>query len=159
MKHEKAAGMQPSAGWDQFRCGTTILDQSTPRSGLIDWGGASPVVGGSGCCRRSEIHVGSPTFRKPFASVKLCPVGWAVLSTFNQRRGTLEAFDAPERAGGGVFLGVAAMYLLIPAIAFLVVHLASSAAAMSFAPAVPPTAGPGLGPAGPLVNVSARLGR
>ena len=51
------------------------------------------------------------------------------------------------------------MYLLIPAIAFLVVHLATAATAMPFAPAVPPTAGPGLRPAGPLVNVSARLGR
>jgi hypothetical protein len=39
------------------------------------------------------------------------------------------------------------------------VHLAASAAAMPFSPAVPPTAGPGLGPAGPLVNVSARLAR
>jgi hypothetical protein len=98
-------------------------------------------------------------YLKTFASVKLWPVGWAVLSTFNQRRGAMEAFDAPERVGGGVFLGVAGMYLLIPAIAFLVVHLAASAAAMPFSPAVPPTAGPGLGPAGPLVNVSARLAR
>ncbi|HZE99045.1 MAG TPA: hypothetical protein VE981_18715 [Planctomycetota bacterium] len=95
-------------------------------------------------------------FLKVFVSVKLWPVGWTVLSTFNQRRSALEAFDAPERGGGSVFLAVSAMYLLIPALAFLVVQLASNAAAIPFAPALPPAAGPGLGPAGPLVHVAAR---
>ncbi|MBV8878935.1 MAG: hypothetical protein JO332_03115 [Planctomycetaceae bacterium] len=98
-------------------------------------------------------------FVKVFASVKLWPVGWAVLSTFNQRRTILEAFDEPERGGGSVFLAVAGMYVLIPALAFLVVQLASSAAALPFAPALPPAAGAGLGPAGPVINVAARMGR
>ena len=98
-------------------------------------------------------------FLKVFFSVKLWPVGWSVLSTFNQRRGALEAFDAPERGGGSVFLAIAGMYLLIPAIAFLIVHLASATAAMPFAQAVPPAAGAGLGPAGPVVHAAARIGR
>jgi hypothetical protein len=51
------------------------------------------------------------------------------------------------------------MYLLIPAIAYGVVHLATAAAAVPFAQGVPPAAGAGLGPAGPVVNVAARMGR
>jgi hypothetical protein len=92
-----------------------------------------------------------------FGSIKLWPVGWAVLSTFNQRRGVLETFDAPDRGDGSVFLAVSGMYLLIPALAFLVVHLATAAAAVPFSPAVPSAAGPGLGAAGPVINVTARL--
>ncbi|RPH38678.1 MAG: hypothetical protein EHM91_13545, partial [Planctomycetota bacterium] len=34
-------------------------------------------------------------YGKVLASIKLWPVGWWVLSTFNQRRGALEAFDSP----------------------------------------------------------------
>jgi hypothetical protein len=98
-------------------------------------------------------------FLKVFGSVKLWPVGWAVLSTFNERRGVIEAFDPPDRGGGNVFLAVTGMYLLIPAIAFLVVHLAEAAAALPFAPAVPPAAGAGLGPAGPGINVAARVAK
>ncbi len=96
-------------------------------------------------------------FLKVFASVKLWPVGWAVLSTFNERRSTIEAFAPPDRGGGNVFLAVAGMYLLIPAIAFLVVHLASAAAALPFTPAVPPAAGAGPVGAGPVINVAARM--
>jgi hypothetical protein len=98
-------------------------------------------------------------FLKVFASVKMWPIGWAVLTTFNERRGTMEAFDGPERVGGSAFLGIASMYLLIPAITYGVVHLATAAAAIPFAQGVPPAAGAGLGPAGPVVNVAARLGR
>ncbi len=96
-------------------------------------------------------------FVELYASVKLWPVGWAILSTFNQRRGVLETFDAPERGDGSVFLAVSGMYLLIPALAFMIVRLAGAAAAIPFAPAVPPAAGPGLGAAGPVVNVTARM--
>lgn len=96
-------------------------------------------------------------FLEVFASVKLWPVGWAVLSTFNQRRGVLETFDEPERGDGSVFLAVAAMYLLIPALAFMIVRLAGSAAAIPFSAAVPPAAGPGLGAAAPVLNVTARV--
>jgi hypothetical protein len=105
--------------------------------------------------------VDSLTFKKVFASVKMWPIGWAVLTTFNERRGTLEAFDGPERGGGSAFLGIASMCLLIPAITYGVVHLATAAAAAAipFAQGVPPAAGAGLGPAGPVVNVAARLGR
>lgn len=98
-------------------------------------------------------------YLKVLVSVKLWPVGWAVLSTFNQRRGALEAFDAPERGGGSVFLAISGMYLLIPALAYLVVHLASSAAALPFAQALPTAAGAGLGPAGPVIHAAARAGR
>jgi hypothetical protein len=98
-------------------------------------------------------------FLKVFVSVKLWPVGWAVLSTFNERRAIITAFDPPDRGGGSVFLAVAGMYLMIPAIAFLVVHLASTAAALPFAPAVPPAAGAGLGPAGPVIHAAARAAR
>ncbi len=51
------------------------------------------------------------------------------------------------------------MYLLTPAITNGLVHLATAAAAIPFAQGVPPAAGAGLGPAGPVVNVAARLGR
>lgn len=98
-------------------------------------------------------------YTKVFVSVKLWPVGWALLSTFNERRGPLEAFDAPERGGGSVFLAVSGMYVLIPALAFLVVHLAGTAAAMPFAQALPPAAGAGLGPAGPVIHAAARAAR
>jgi hypothetical protein len=98
-------------------------------------------------------------YGKVLFAVKLWPVGWALLSSFNQRRGALEAFDPPERTGGTAFLGIAAMYLLIPAISFAIVHLATSVAALPFAPAVPPPAGPGLGPLGPVLNVAARLAK
>jgi len=98
-------------------------------------------------------------FLKVFVSIKLWPVGWAVLSTFNERRGAMEAFDGPERVGGSAFLGIASMYLLIPAIAYGVVHLATAAAAVPFAQGVPPAAGAGLGPAGPVVHAAARIGR
>ena len=86
-------------------------------------------------------------------------MGWTLLSTFNQRRGSLEAFDAPERVSGSPFLAISAMYLLIPALMFLLVHLATAAAALPFSPALPPPSGPGLGPVGPAVNVAARLAR
>ena len=86
-------------------------------------------------------------------------MGWALLSTFNQRRGALEAFDPPGRDSGSLFLAVAAMYLLVPALTFLIVHLATTATALPFAPAVPPPAGPGLGPVAPVLNVASRLAK
>jgi len=98
-------------------------------------------------------------YGKVFVSIKLWPVGWTLLSTFNQRRGLLEAFDPPGRITGAPFLAVSAMYFLIPGLMFLIVHLATAAAAAPFAPAVPPTAGPGLGPVVPAVNIAARLSR
>lgn len=98
-------------------------------------------------------------FLKVFVSVKLWPVGWTLLSTFNQRRGALEAFETPERVSGSPFLAVSAMYLLIPALAFLVVHLATTAAAIPFASAVPPAAGPGSGPVAPAVSIASRVAK
>lgn len=96
---------------------------------------------------------------KAFISVKLWPVGWTLLSTFNQRRGAMEAFDAPERISGNAFFAISAMYLIVPALMFLIVHLAVSAAALPFTPAVPPAAGPGAGPVAPAVHVAARLAK
>jgi hypothetical protein len=98
-------------------------------------------------------------YSKVFISVKLWPVGWTLLSTFNERRGALEAFESPERVTGSPFMAIAMMYLLVPGLAFLIVHLAAAAAALPFAPALPPAAGPGLGPVAPAVNVAARLSR
>ena len=98
-------------------------------------------------------------YGKVLGSIKLWPIGWCILSTFNQRRGALEAFDTPERIGGAPFLAVTAMYLLVPALAFAIVHLAASAAAIPFAAAVPPAAGPGSGPIAPAAAVAARIAR
>jgi hypothetical protein len=99
---------------------------------------------------------------KVFVSVKLWPVLWAALSSFNARRPSLEAFDPAPRGSADAFLAVAAMYLLTPAIAYLGVNLAVSAAAMPFSPALPPPSGPGLGPVGAAAQgagAAARLGR
>jgi hypothetical protein len=71
----------------------------------------------------------------------------------------MEAFDPVERTSADVFLGVAAMYVLTPGLAFLVVHLAAAAAAAPFAPALPPAAGPGIGPVAPVVNVAVKAAR
>jgi hypothetical protein len=98
-------------------------------------------------------------YGKVLGSIKLWPIGWCVLSTFNQRRGALEAFDSPERIGGNAFLAVSAMYLLVPALAFLIVHLATAAAAIPFAAAVPPAAGPGSGPIAPAAAIASRVAR
>ena len=46
-----------------------------------------------------------------------------------------------------------------PALSFVIIHLATAAAAAPFAQALPPAAGPGLGPVGPAVNVAARVAR
>jgi hypothetical protein len=94
-----------------------------------------------------------------FLSVKLWPVCWAALTTFNEKRAAVEAFDPGPRGAGDVFGAVASMYLLTPAISFLMVHLGAKAAAMPFSPAVPPPSGPGLGAAGVAVNVAARLAK
>ena len=91
-------------------------------------------------------------FVKVFASVKLWPVCWAALTAFNARRSVHEVFEPAERGSGGVYFAVAAMYLLTPAISFLIVHLATTAAAMPFAPA-PPASG---SPVGPAINVAVR---
>jgi hypothetical protein len=98
-------------------------------------------------------------YGKALVSIKLWPVGWTLLSTFNQRRGLLEAFDPPGRVTGSPFLAISAMYLLVPALMFLIVHLATTAATAPFTPAVPPAAGPGLGPVAPAVHVAARLSK
>jgi hypothetical protein len=96
---------------------------------------------------------------KVFVSVKLWPVCWAALTSFNAKRSAIEAFDPGPRGSGDVFLAVSSMYLLTPAICFLVVQMGATAAAMPFAPAVPPPFGPGLGPAGSVVGVALRAAK
>jgi hypothetical protein len=86
-------------------------------------------------------------------------VGWSLLSTFNERRAVLETFDDPGRVNGSPFLAAAAMYLVVPGVMFLIVHVAAAAAALPFAPAVPPPAGPGLGPVAPAASAAARMAR
>jgi len=93
-------------------------------------------------------------YGKVLVSVKLWPVLWAVLSSFNARRSSLEAFGPDPRGSVDVALAVASMYLLVPAVAYLVVHLAVSASAVPFTPAVPPPSGPGLGAAGPALGAA-----
>jgi hypothetical protein len=83
-------------------------------------------------------------FAQVFVSVKLWPVGWALLTYFGQRRPSTEAltFGGMEDAGTrSIFATVAMMYLLIPLLSFLIVNLVSSAAAMPFRDAVPAPAG------------------
>jgi hypothetical protein len=60
-------------------------------------------------------------------SVKLWPVGWAALSTFNERRGALEALAPEGRGAGEAFLAVAAMYVAVPALAFAAVQAVPAA--------------------------------
>jgi hypothetical protein len=91
---------------------------------------------------------------KAFVSVKLWPVAWAALTSFNAKRSALEAFDPGPRGSGDVFLAVSSMYLLTPALCFLIVHLGARAAAAPFQPALPPPSGPGLGPAGAAVSIA-----
>ena len=98
-------------------------------------------------------------YAKTFIAVKLWPVGWTLLSTFNERRAILETFDDPGRVSGSPFLAVAAMYLVVPGLMFLIVHLAAAAAAVPFSPALPPPSGPGLGPVAPAASAAARIGR
>jgi hypothetical protein len=98
-------------------------------------------------------------YAKVLISIKLWPVGWTLLSTFNERRGIIETFDAPGRVSGTPFLAVASMYLIVPGIMFLIVHLAATAAALPFSPALPPPSGPGLGPVAPAASAAARLAR
>jgi hypothetical protein len=92
-------------------------------------------------------------FAKVFVSVKFWPVCWAALTAFNARRAVSEVFEPPDRGTGGVYFVVAAMYFLTPAISFLIVHLATKAAALPFSQAVPPPSG---SPIGPAVNVALR---
>lgn len=96
-------------------------------------------------------------YGKVFVSVKLWPVCWAVLSSFNARRAALEAFDPETRGGTDVFLAVASFYVLTPSITFMVIHLAVTAAAVPFSAALPPPSGPGLGPVGPALQMAARF--
>lgn len=93
---------------------------------------------------------------KVFLSIKLWPVCWAALTTFNARRTAVEAFDPAPRGSGEVFMAVASMYLLTPGLCFLVVHLGARAAAAPFAPALPSPSGPGLGPLGAAAAVASR---
>ena len=100
------------------------------------------------------VHYG-----KLLVSIKLWPIGWCLLSTFNQRRGLLEAFDPSGRVIGTPFLAVSSMYLIVPGLMFLIVHLATAAAAAPFSQAVPPAAGPGLGPVAPAAQAAGRLAK
>lgn len=93
-------------------------------------------------------------YGKVLVSVKLWPVLWAALSSFNARRPSLEVFGPDPRGSTDVVLAAASMYLLAPTVAYLVVHLAVSAAVMPFTPAVPPPSGPGLGAAGPALGAA-----
>ncbi len=98
-------------------------------------------------------------YGKVFLSVKMWPVCWAALSSFNARRSALEAFNPASVEAKDVWLALSSMYLLTPALSFLLVHLAASAMAAPFSPALPPPSGAGLGPVGPVVGAAARLAR
>jgi hypothetical protein len=97
-------------------------------------------------------------YGKVLVSLKLWPVGWAVLSAFDAKRSLHEAFEPAARGSGSVAYAVASFYVLVPAVAFLVVHLATTAAAMPFAAAVPPPAGPPISPSA-AVSVALRQAR
>lgn len=93
-------------------------------------------------------------YAKVLASVKLWPVGWALLTAFTERRpGVLALADAAGDAGveleqtlrslnpPNVFVSVSLMYFVVPAISFLVVQMVSHAAAVPFSAAAPKPAG------------------
>jgi len=83
-------------------------------------------------------------FAQLLVSVKLWPVGWALLTYFSRRRPSTEAltFGGMEDAGTrSIFATIAMMYFLIPALSIVLVGLISSAAALPFREAVPAPAG------------------
>jgi hypothetical protein len=96
------------------------------------------------------------SYGKVFVSVKLWPVGWAALTAFTSRRSSLEAFEPGGWGIENLFLGVSAMYFLVPALSFLVVNLAARAAALPFGEGTPVPAGPGLGAAAAVARAAAR---
>lgn len=96
-------------------------------------------------------------YTKVLASVKLWPVGWALLTAFTERRPAVLALadgrgdlgTEVERAmrtmdPPNLFVSVSLMYFVVPAISFLVVQLVSHAAAVPFSAAAPKPAGAGL---------------
>ncbi|MBI2930360.1 MAG: hypothetical protein HYY16_01805 [Planctomycetes bacterium] len=83
-------------------------------------------------------------FSKVFLSVKLWPVGWAILSALTDRRPALEAIVGPGQPiahTGNLFIGIAMMYFIVPALSFAAVNIATAAASMPFREAMAPTAG------------------
>ncbi len=103
-------------------------------------------------------------FAKVFASVKLWPLGWALLTAFAERRPAhLALADVAGGTGGefleafrqsdppNVFVSVSLMYFVVPAVSFLVVNLVSGAAAAPFAGAAPRAAAAAV-PAPPRVS-------
>jgi hypothetical protein len=83
---------------------------------------------------------------KVFVSVKLWPVGWALLSSFTARRPVTDALA--DETGGNAFIAATLLYFMIPGLSFLVIHLATSAAAIPFKEAAPAVVGPSNGPVG-----------
>ena len=86
-------------------------------------------------------------YAKVFVSIKLWPLGWTLLTTFSRQRPIEDALSehAPP---SDVFTAVTLLYFMIPALSFIVVNLATAAAAIPFKEAAPVVAGPGNGPMG-----------
>lgn len=82
-------------------------------------------------------------FGKVYVSVKMWPLVWAALSKVGAARTSLETVgDGPAGIDmRHVWMAAAGMYLLTPALTFLIVQLATRAAAAGWAQAVPSTAG------------------
>jgi hypothetical protein len=93
-------------------------------------------------------------FAKLFMAVKLWPFGWALLTGFTQRRPAVMALaDAASdlrarveldfRIGDtpNLFVTITLMYILVPALSFVVVQLVSHAASLPFQQAMPRPSG------------------
>jgi hypothetical protein len=107
-------------------------------------------------------------FAKVAFSVKLWPFGWALLTSFTERRPSVLALaDATSDLGAHVqyafrlgedpnlFASIVLMYFLVPAIAFCAVQLVSHAASLPFQSAIPkPAGGNVVGAAGKVAAVA-----
>jgi len=108
-------------------------------------------------------------YAKLFMAVKLWPFGWALLTAFTQRRPLALALadaasdlrtrvDYEFRIGDtpNLFATITLMYILVPAISFVIVQLVSHAASLPFQQAVPrPTGGNAAGAAGQAAMMAA----
>jgi len=108
-------------------------------------------------------------YAKLFMAVKLWPFGWALLTAFTQRRPLALALadaasdlrtrvDYEFRIGDtpNLFATITLMYILVPALSFVIVQLVSHAASLPFQQAVPrPTGGNAAGAAGQAAMMAA----
>lgn len=108
-------------------------------------------------------------YAKLFLAVKLWPFGWALLTAFTQRRPTALAladaasdlrarveYDTRIGETPNLFVTISLMYVLVPALSFVIVQLVSHAASLPFQQAAPrPSGGNAAGAAGQAAMMAA----